>query len=490
MKQTLTVFLCCLLFIGKAQPTFTLTPSASTREYTEVSGCDNGNYIVKETARTIHYRDKGKLTLYSSEQKKITQINYQLPLKIINSAITEPILNKDKMILLSGTFITLVNEGERVPFWDLVMPDGIVRQDYNPKTLEPIGKPQTLPYTTDKTFYNFKFVRSPDGNNFAIWSTDMHNDGLIKYSLNNNSGEVFTKEFTLPGIIGTCKSNKESAVMNNKGDLAFQYSDSKREEDAENFVALVSASKQKLYAKKLKVPGKSVYMRAAVTLTKDGGLIVAAPYCTPAKTTTHSIGMLVEKYSADMQLQYHAEIPYSAETMEAFKKTQNDGVKGTLFKQMPIKIHEMESGGYVLVTEQQFRIPYGNNYLNIRNDILCIGMNDKLENQYQNVVRVHESNSDLYCCDLSGSYAVGDRVYIFHRGENEKLKNTPDEFDFFCTWWEHGKTQPQRLEVNRPDSDFRIFPQHFYEFEKNKLLFLCNGKGGGDVYSTLQIEQK
>jgi hypothetical protein len=164
----------------------------------------------------------------------------------------------------------------------------------------------------------------------------------------------------------------------------------------------------------------------------------------------------------------------------------NYGSKATLYCQLPAKLHELDNGEYLLVTEQKFFQTFTNFSAWVRNNALCIGLSDKLESQYQYMVRQTPKKSTFMCCDPMASYVADGKVYIFHRGTDDKLKNTPDEFDAFCTSWEHGKTKPTTIEIARPDTDFEMYFWRTRELAENKLLVSVRGKGGM-MNTTLQI---
>jgi hypothetical protein len=221
-------------------------------------------------------------------------------------------------------------------------------------------------------------------------------------------------------------------------------------------------------------------------LSKDGEFLVATGYCKPGKQSFYTEGMLVEKYDATLEVKSRAVIPFSSATLDACRTSDHGGLEGPyIFRQRAIKLHELDNG-YALVTEQQYQVPYGQTSATFHNNLICFGLNRQLEGQYQHVVRQFDKRIDFIPYRGSDSYGSGDKVYIFHPGVKENVKNTPDEFDVFCTSWEHGKTNPSTTEVQRPYSDFDMILPGMDVLDKDKLIFTVRGKGG-TVFSTMSL---
>lgn len=224
--------------------------------------------------------------------------------------------------------------------------------------------------------------------------------------------------------------------------------------------------------------------------TKDGELILAAEYAVPGKNIDYTAGYVIEKYAGSLTEQkQHAEVTFTPETFEKCKTSDSkNNPAGTMYRQRLRKVSLMDDGGIVLYTEQNVRRQTGPEKWDVtNNNLLCIALNEKLESRYQLVVHQLDKKSNFVIFESAGMYTNGSDVYVFHPGTDDKVKNTPNEFDIYCTYWKNDNPKPQTFEVTRSFADQHIFAGGLREVEKNKLVMLSDGNGGY-MYTTMSIE--
>lgn len=496
MKKLLTAFLCVATACLAAQPTFKLTCSTTpNREYTEWTTSGTNQYAVNQTVRNEQYRDRGTITLFSAEHKKLASFSYQNPPKTYSN-LTYPLIANNKLLLFTGYGSTSFSRHTSKYILTTGSSDTKI-QEYDLATLKSTGVKKDV-FPKDSKYSGADIARSPDGNSFVVIPHVSPYSPDIKVILYKNAEVVYTKELTLKGSErGPYISiNTNSIVVSNNGDVAFSY-ETVRTSLPFVYITAISRNGEKVLDKELKVAGKSVTDKTNFLFEEDGGLVVAVTYGITDKKMEHFTGVLVEKYSPTLELLKHAELPFSAETIAKCAESFTPQ-KGTLYYQLVNNILPVKDG-YVIVTQQvvellppslSYSVTTTLIYKTMYNNLVCFGLSKDVKENYQTVVRSVPRKSTYVTFEQMGSYVSGNRVYIFHPGNDDKVKNTPNEFDLYCTTWEGATNAPQTqtVLVPRPFADLHIYPEVYNVLAPNKLLFYARGNGG-DIMTTMEITE-
>jgi hypothetical protein len=486
MKRNLLLLFSAAITAAFAQPTFKLTPSNSTRLSSSVVASGNGRYILKETSVDPMKTKTGKFYLRDAENKTLVTKDYQVPLKYNTIPINEMIRQGDKLFsVMAAANGSNYSTRYRVFTQRQVVDLQVQERDYT--TLLPKGTPKLIKLPSDMTLF-YTLIHSQDGKRSVLMRSVAKSVNKLNYRLfDEDFNEIASKDIEVPLVKTKYDLNEPQYVMNNRGDIAFVTGSY---DNIQNNVVFISAATQKVISKQIVVKGKLVCHTQTLDFDKDGGLVVASTYGPVGKKLEYMEGVVVVKYSADnMEVVWQTEIPFTSQVVEKCKEAHGANGKA-LFYQITQKIHFTEDGGYVIATGQDWKINVNANYMsNVTNNLIAVGLGAKGEAMYQNVVRAIDKSSKFILLKGAGTYVSGDMVYYFHASEKDNVKNTPDEFDMYCTYWQHGKTEPKTIEVNRPYTDLHLFPGGLVELDKNKILFQGQGKGG-DVFTTMEIENK
>jgi hypothetical protein len=219
----------------------------------------------------------------------------------------------------------------------------------------------------------------------------------------------------------------------------------------------------------------------------------ASTYALPEKDVENHTGIVVEILSPSFNLLNHSEVPFSSEVLS--KCTNSIGGKpNSLYNHYVQNILPVKDG-YVIVTEQQTSVTVAMGANNTASktaygNLVCICLDGQLKEQKQLLVRSVNQKMNFVIFEEQGSYVLNNRVYIFHPGSDDKVKNTDDEFDLYCTTWEGGTAnpEPKTVEVPRPYKDLHMYPSDLRVLAPNKLLIFGRGNGG-DVWTTMEITE-
>lgn len=497
MKRSL-IALFCTAIAGplSAQPNFKLTCSTTpNREYTEWTTSGTNQYMVNQTVRNEQYRDRGTITLFSAEHKKLASFSYQNPPKKYSN-LTYPLIAKDKLLLFTGSGGIVARR--HTSRYILTAECGLATiQEYSLPDLKATGEKKSI-FSGDSKYSSAHIARSPDGKTFVVIQTTTPYSPAVKVILYRNAEPVYSKEITLKNVVRGPYTvvNTNSIVVSNGGEVAFTYGEVMTSVPY-TCIAAISANGEKILDKELKAAGKTVPGDANFLFEDDGSLVVAATYGVTGKKVENFTGVVVEKFSPTLELVKHTELPFSAETIAKCAESTTKQ-KGTLYYQVVNNILPVNDG-YVIVTQQVVELMPSSLWYSattnlifktMYNNLVCFGLSKDCKENYQSVVRTIPQKSTFVIFEQMGSYVSNNRVYIFHSGNDDKVKNTPNEFDLYCTTWEGATTTPQMktVLVPRPFADLHIYPEVYNVLAPNKLLFYARGNGG-DIMTTMEITE-
>jgi hypothetical protein len=496
MKRRL-IALFCAAIAGplSAQPNFKLTCSPILTQTTKTYPSQNGNYLLKEYDKGS---DKsGKINLYTPEHKKLASISFSFDTKA-RDFLVAPIHSKDKLLLFTAPLHPAWSGPGSSPcavMWNEVPQEPITIQQYDPSTLKPVGLKRTIAQETSKK-NSSTIVRSPNGVYFALIEHAFPEFSKIKYTLFKEGEQIFTKEIAVEGYSKPAWINLDGdfVVMSNTGDLAVSYSQYYQTFPHANLL-MISASTQKAVFAKLKVNGKMTYEDPYLLFTDDGNLLVAATYAKIEKRASNYEGIVVETFSPQFEKVKHVEIPFNNETLTKCANTIRDKTTVNELHDQQVQKVLPVPGGYVIVSEQETSVSVAvgaNNSTTVTayGNLVCQGISSDLKEQYQTVIRSIDKRSTFILFQAQNAHAIGNRVYIFHPGNDDSVKNTPDEFALYCTSWENGSNTPKTntVKVPRTNKDLFLTTNQMFNLSANKLLF--KGQLKNDlVWTTMEITE-
>ncbi|HLP49468.1 MAG TPA: hypothetical protein VK154_01150 [Chitinophagales bacterium] len=481
MKQLLFSLAIFTVFLLNAQPVISITgPTPPTRDHLEIQGYCDGKYVMVQNNPESTKRTTGKLFLYSADNKVLAQRDYKLNFKFNTIAMVKAILKKDKVVLFTAA--SGGNDWSKKPvlFWRVVCQD-ITMQEYD-LSLQPIGAAKTIAVSKEN-YYNTSLVYSNDGKYFALIGKAYKAEDKFRYQLFNEKGEeIFAKDYSVPQCKYWTDMSESAIQLKDNGDLVFIVSDKNKDNASDAYIYVIESATQKIYSKKLEVAGKMVSNYPEMFLGADGSITLAYDYGLAGKLWENKSGIAFDKLSSTLSVIAHKEIPFSAEAVKRYADSKQPGT----LKSFRAEFREVKSGGYVAQVYERVRKQTGPEKWDMtNNNLFCIGFNDKFEVAYEHFLREVPKGSNWIIYRPIDIYTSGDNVYVFHGGTDDKVKNTKEEFEMYCTWWQHGKTQPQTIKVTNQYADVQMYT-NYREIGENTLLLAADA----NAYFVMKIANK
>lgn len=471
MKLLLLSLCCTLILTASAQTEFKLNAGTPLREYHEVKAIYKDGFILKFTSNDPAKRGTGKFVKYSTGNSAGSQKPYKLDLNFKTMPIADIMLLKDGHALLAyGGSVGMgdVSQAPNVMRWQSGIKDYSI-QPFDLNTMQATGTPKVIGIPTKKDMGVCALIYSPEGKRLAIMSGEYNVYSTFKYKLMDGAGnELFIKEYTLPIIKNYRSVNEYSIRLTESGELAFTVADYKDHKEP-GFTLVKIDANQKLITKKVEVKGKYVSNYADLKLEENGNLIVTIE-CYKDASQKFSTGKITQTYGPALELISEKEVECPECKLPKFGE-----------------VTKLDGGGYIAIAKETGQRQTGPaKWDNTYSKLTCVGYNDKLEEIYRYDVHSIDKSSTWCIYRPFAEYIEGDNIYIFHGGTDDKVKNTKEEFELYCTYWQHGKTKPQTVKLQLPFPDLNLEMAWFKVMDKNKLFITGEGNGG-KVYTTLNI---
>lgn len=482
MKQlflALTIFICQLL---SAQTTFEISgPTAPTRDAIFTSGYGHGKYVLIQSSIDPTKRKTGKIFLYSSDNKLLAQRDYKLDVKFNTIASVHAIVLKDKVVVFLAASADGGSGGCKPVIFNFSLCMDITMQEYDINTLAPIGSPSVIKVPKEN-YYSTSFFCSEDGKYFATLGMAYKVNNKFRYTLHNDKGEVlFTKEFPLPVMDNALRFDYRSIAMKDNGDLVFIVSDKQKDDASDSYVYVIEAATQKMLTKKLDVPGKRVDNYPNIFIASNGEIVLSYKYGLFGKLYDSYSGIAFDRFSPTLELIQHKEIPFSGEILSKYGDTKQPGT----LKDFTTVVSPTTSGYAVLLYESVRKQTGPKQWDYQHNHVMCIGVNNKFDVAFtKNVYEV--DNSSNWCIYRPVyMYTSGDNIYILHGGKDDKVKNTKEEFEIYCSYWKAGDADIKTAKVNRSSNELELYFTN-KKLDDNSYIFSADA----NAYFTFKIKEK
>ncbi len=482
MKQlflALTLVICQLL---SAQTTFEISgPTAPTRDNIYTSGYGDGKYVLIQNNIDPMKRKTGKIFLYSSDNKLLAQRDYKLDVKFNTIPMVQAIIKKDKLVLFMAPSAYGGSSQVKPVVFDYDLCLDITMQEYDINTLAPIGSPVTIKVPKEN-YYSTSLIYSEDGKYLATIGKAYKVENKFRYTLHNDKGEVlFTKECPIPVMSNPMKFDSRSIAMKDNGDLVFIVSDKQKDDASDSYVYVIEAATQKMLTKKLDVPGKRVDNYPNIFIAPNGEIVLSYKYGLFGKLYDNYSGIAFDRFSPTLELIQHKEIPFSGEILSKYGDTKQPGT----LKDFTTVVSPTTSGYAVLLYESVRKQTGPKQWDYQNNHVMCIGVNNKFDVVFTKNIYEVDNGSNWCIYRPVHIYTSGDNIYILHGGKDDKVKNTKEEFEIYCSYWKAGDAEIKTTKVNRSSNELELYFTN-RKLDDNSYIFASDA----NAYFTFKIKEK
>ena len=359
----------------------------------------------------------------------------------------------------------------------------IVRQDYDPNTLEPVGDPVTVFDEDDEYFApcSMEISQSPDRSKTALLFKPYYKQQKYKVMItDNNSGEVFSKTFDF-------KLSKEylkflNLAVNNSGGVLL---DAKVRDDVITLnttgnakgqvkyyiIAVNKSSGEKPKQTELVSNIAGNYFRdPSIAALNSGEMVVVCDmFASDKDPALRSVS--VTKYDDNLTANGKQEITPDAKFI-AQAAAYHSFKKGKEFTHLETQqILPLTGKNFLLVTEYHDTLPNSDKTQPVkteRNYIITYRMDENMGIKSQQFIPKKQISSTVGYAFSTRAFAKGNDAYLFYNNDWEA--DEEHNMNLQCTRIAADGGEPQTTKVLNTSNDFYTSMEHVFPGNDGKLL--------------------
>lgn len=359
----------------------------------------------------------------------------------------------------------------------------IVRQDFDPVTLESIGEAQTIFNEEDEYFApsDMEISQSPDRSKTAILFKPYYKQQRYKVMItDNNTGDVFSKTFDF-------KLSKEylkfvTMAINNNGKMIIE---ARVREDVITLAQSTATKGQVKYYlfsvgkgsddkpksfEMLAQPGK-FFRDPLVTALNSGEMVVAYDYYNSDKDNSPK-GTTVLKFDEELNAAGSREVTPDGK-FAAQAAAYSAGKKGKEFANLRVQqILPLAGKSFLLVTEYCDSLASADKTKPasvVRNYLLTYRMDDNMGVTAQHFIPKKQVSPTVGYAFSARAFAKGNDAYLFYNGDWEA--DEEHNMNLQCSRLAADGSDPQTQKVLNTSNDFFTSMENVYPCTDGRVLF-------------------
>ena len=359
----------------------------------------------------------------------------------------------------------------------------IMRQDYDPITLEPSGEAEMVFNEEDEFFApsGIEISESFDKSKTAVLFKPYYKQQKFKVIITDNkTGEVFAKTFEFKLLKEYLKfyemkvSNSGEVVIATKvrDDVITLTQSSANKNEVKYFFFSVDKGNDKPTQLDLVSPAGSKYFSDPVlTMSNNGETLIAYDYFSAANDVALK-GTFITKYSSGFSTKGSVDLTPDSK-FAANTAAYHTFKKGKEFTHLATKqILPLSSNGFVVVTEYHDTLTNADKNKAVtveRNYLISYRLDENMAVKAQHFIEKKQASPQFDYAFSVQAFAKGNDAFIFHNDNWEA--DEENNMNLQCTLLPADGSEPVTQKIVNTSSYFFTSMEHLFTGSGNKLLF-------------------